>query len=213
MSIYELFNVEPTSHPYDIEKSIKSRLRAIKRADVMKQWSINGGNVEDIDKLIEYMKFYIIQSGMIILNPSSKNCYDAWLKSIDSTSSSLQTLTYHRIKWFNAHRTSECVSFDEILLKELTLAVPYKVKDESTPDTYKSAKGLKCRWCDDNMDLKMKTHLIYQCKCTARIGHENCARKFDKEYKGRCPVCRSTLLPRRDVSKYMFWSIDNKYKI
>ena len=48
-------------HPYDIEKSIKSRLRAIKRADVMKQWSSNGGNVEDIDKLIEYMKFYIIQ--------------------------------------------------------------------------------------------------------------------------------------------------------
>ena len=50
MSIYKLFNVNPDSHPYDIEKSIKSLLRAIKRADVMKQWSSNGGNVEDIDK-------------------------------------------------------------------------------------------------------------------------------------------------------------------
>ncbi len=212
MSIYELFNVEPTSHPYDIEKSIKSRLREIKRADVVKLWSVKGGNVGDIDKLMEYMKFYIIQSGMIILNPSSKNCYDAWLASMQSSSSSQQTLTYHRIKWFNAHGTKGHVLFDESLLKGLTLALPYE-KNVTRPSVYKSETILKCRWCEDSMALTEKNHIIYQCKCTARIGHDNCARNFDKEYKGRCPVCRSTLLPRRDVSKYMFWSIDNKYKI
>jgi len=210
MSIYELFNVQPNSHPYDIEHSIKSRLREIKRTDVLKKWSAMGGDSKDIDKLMEYMKFYTIQTGMIILDPTSKNCYDAWVQSISSPSTSVQTLTYQRIKWFNTH-CSDSVSFDESILNQLKLAKPIQKVNDTTPTQYTNDKNLKCRWCDNHMELK--NHLIYQCKCTARIGHDSCARKFDKEYKGRCPVCRSTLLPRSEVSKYMFWSVDNKYKI
>ena len=34
-----------------------------------------------------------------------------------------------------------------------------------------------------------------------------------KEYKKRCPVCRTNLLKRKEISKYMFWSIENKFKL
>ena len=55
--------------------------------------------------------------------------------------------------------------------------------------------------------------MIYQCKCSARIGHVGCADKFAKEYKNKCPVCRGMLLKRYTISKYMFWGIDKKFKI
>ena len=171
-----------------------------------------GGNTEDISILIEYMKKYTLQSGMIILNPSTRDCYDSWLEAMENPSVKSHSIAYQRMKWFNAHidRNSGTI-FDTSMLNKLMLAKQYYVRQK--PYTSSKTKPI-CRWCEKDMNIHEKENTkIYQCKCTARIGHKKCGESFYKEYKGRCPVCRTNLLYRDNLSKYMFWSIDNKYKI
>ena len=48
MSIYTFFNIEPDSHPFDIENALKSKLREINQRNVSKYWTKCGGNEKDI---------------------------------------------------------------------------------------------------------------------------------------------------------------------
>tara|TARA_B100001989_G_C24365455_1_gene376681 strand:+ start:91 stop:711 length:621 start_codon:yes stop_codon:yes gene_type:complete len=206
MSLYDLFNVKKSDSAYDIETAGKSALRQINPATV-KQF-INKHkldfNDDDIPVLIREMKKYIDSSASLLLSPETRECYDALQRA---NTPNLQTLTKARINYINANNSG--VLFDNSVFDMLPLAedsINLTREGEMLPK-----HDLKCRFCAE--DFTLDSFMIYQCKCTARIGHVKCANKFTIEYKNRCPVCRGKLLARREISKYMFWCIENKFKM
>ena len=206
MSLYELFNVQQSDSAYDIETAGKSALRQINPATV-KQFIHKHDldfNDEDIPILIQQMKKYIDSSASLLLNPPTRECYDALQRA---KTPNLQTIMKARINYINANNS--CVLFDESVLEKLPLAED-TIKLTREGEKMKS-HNLKCRFCEK--DFTLDSYMIYQCKCTARIGHLKCASNFSLEYKNRCPVCRGKLLARREISKYMFWCIENKFKM
>ena len=151
------------------------------------------------------MKKHIDSSASLLLDPSTKDCYDAVLAASNRPQ---QTLAKARVDYLNSQKGA--VVFDDSVYELLPLAckeakVVGGLKTESKP------KPLSCRWC--KKEFSLSNYKIYQCKCTARIGHKQCADDFEMEYTGRCPVCRSKLLARHEISKYMFWSVESKFKM
>jgi len=206
MSLYDLFNVSSSDSAYDIETAGKSALRQINTGTVKQfihKYNLDF-NDEDIPMLIQEMKKYIDSSASLLLNPPTRECYDALQNANTPT---LQTITKARINYINANNSD--VLFDNSVFDMLPLA------EDSIKITTEGEKlkphSLKCRFCAK--DFTLDSFMIYQCKCTARIGHIKCASDFSLEYKNRCPVCRGKLLARREISKYMFWCIENKFKM
>ena len=207
MSLYELFGLSSNANAFDIETAGKSALRTINPTTV-KQFIINHNlpyTDEEIFTLINNMKKHIDSSASLLLEPSTKDCYDAVLSASTPTQ---QTLAKARIDYLNSQKGA--VVFDDSVYQLLPLAckeakVVGGLKTESKP------KPLSCRWC--KKEFSLSNYKIYQCKCTARIGHKQCADDFEMEYAGRCPVCRSNLLARYEISKYMFWSVEDKFKM
>ncbi len=207
-TLYELFNVEDKSSPYDIETAGKSALRTINAATI-KQF-LNNNNVDfsddDIKKLILNMKKYIDSSASVLLEPSTRELYDSLIES-STMSVSHQSLVKARIEYMNANCTG--VKFDNSVFEYIPKAENLTVVPNNP--TLSKSPLLKCRWCVNS--FKLDDFSILQCKCTARIGHNECALKFENEYKFKCPVCRGKLLKRKEISKYMFWCIESKFKM
>ena len=207
MSLYELFGLSVNANAFDIETAGKSALRTINPTTV-KQFIINNNlpyTDEEISTLINNMKKHIDSSASLLLDPPTKDCYDAVLAA---STKPQQTLAKARIDYLNSQKGT--VVFDDSVYQLLPLAckeakVVGSLKTESKP------KPLSCRWC--KKEFSLSNYKIYQCKCTARIGHKQCADDFEMEYAGRCPVCRTNLLARYEISKYMFWSIESKFKM
>ena len=207
MSLYDLFGLDGNANAFDIETAGKSALRTINPTTV-KQFIINHNlpyTDEEIFTLINNMKKHIDSSASLLLDPSTKDCYDAVLAASNRPQ---QTLAKARVDYLNSQKGA--VVFDDSVYELLPLAckeakVVGGLKTESKP------KPLSCRWC--KKEFSLSNYKIYQCKCTARIGHKQCADDFEMEYTGRCPVCRSNLLARYEISKYMFWSVESKFKM
>lgn len=207
MSLYELFGLSTNANAFDIETAGKSALRTINPTTV-KQFIINNNlpyTDEEISTLINNMKKHIDSSASLLLDPPTKDCYDAVLAA---STRPQQTLAKARVDYLNSQKGA--VVFDDSVYQLLPLAckeakVVGSLKTESKP------KPLSCRWC--KKEFSLSNYKIYQCKCTARIGHKQCADDFEMEYAGRCPVCRTNLLARYEISKYMFWSIESKFKM
>ena len=207
MSLYDLFGLDGNANAFDIETAGKSALRTINPTTV-KQFIINHNlpyTDEEIFTLINNMKKHIDSSASLLLDPSTKDCYDAVLAASNRPQ---QTLAKARVDYLNSQKGA--VVFDDSVYELLPLAckeakVVGGLKTESKP------KPLSCRWC--KKEFSLSNYKIYQCKCTARIGHKKCADDFEMEYTGRCPVCRSNLLARYEISKYMFWSVEDKFKM
>ncbi len=207
MSLYELFGLNPNANAFDIETAGKSALRTINPTSV-KQFIIKYNlpyTDEEIFTLINNMKKHIDSSASLLLDPPTKDCYDAL---VTASTRPQQTLAKARVDYLNSQKGA--VVFDDSVYELLPLAckeakVVGSLKTESKP------KPLSCRWC--KKEFSLSNYKIYQCKCTARIGHTECADNFEMEYAGRCPVCRTNLLARYEISKYMFWSIEDKFKM
>ena len=207
MSLYELFGLSTNANAFDIETAGKSALRTINPTTV-KQFIIKNNlpyTDDEISTLINNMKKHIDSSASLLLDPPTKDCYDAVLAA---STKPQQTLAKARIDYLNSQKGA--VVFDDSVYQLLPLAckeakVVGGLKIESKP------KPLSCRWC--KKEFSISNYKIYQCKCTARIGHKQCADDFEMEYAGRCPVCRTNLLARYEISKYMFWSIEDKFKM
>ena len=199
MSLYDLFCVNNVTHPYDIETSGKSIMRNL-NVSSLKSW-LRENNIEytdeNIDTLLVNMKRYVSASASVLLDPGLKDCYDAWLNSLNNTSR--QSIAKARMVYMNAH---ECdVQFGEGCFNMLTNAKSDFIQHKYDNLDKKLQHNLTCRWC--KKIFNMDSFSILQCKCAARIGHSECANAFSKEYKNRCPVCRSNLLKRKEISKYM----------
>lgn len=206
MSLYELFNITSNCSAYDIETAGKSALSKINLTNLKNFLKVNNISYEDNDlpNLLKRMQQYVDCSASLLLEPATKDCYD---NIINANTAEIQTLAKARISYLNAQEGY--VKFDDSVYKSLPQANDFTVALKEYKDV--SKPNLSCRWC--RKAFKLDKYMIYQCKCSARIGHQECAMKFNKEYKGKCPVCRSKLLTRYQISKYMFWGIDKKFKL
>ena len=153
------------------------------------------------------MKKYIDSSASVLLDPATRELYDTLLQS-NTLPVPQQSLMKARIEYMNANCNS--IKFDNSVFEYLPKAENLTVSPNEPPKS-KLKPTLKCRWCIDA--FKLDDFSILQCKCTARCGHVKCSNKFDTEYKSKCPVCRGKLLKRREISKYMFWSVESKFKM
>lgn len=203
-SIYNLFSLHENSHPYDIETAGNRALLKVNASNI-KEWLMEHNiahNDSDINDLLKNMKQYISVSASILLDPGLKDCYDTWLHSLDGSN---QTVAKARLSYINSQNMD--VQFGKECFDRLTNAKTLNYEAETTYQKVEHAP--KCRWCKEPFEA----YSSLQCKCTARIGHKKCADEFCKEYKNKCPICRSNLLQRAEISKYMFWSVDEKFHI
>ena len=189
MSLYELFNIPPDCSAYDIETAGKSALSKINISNLKHFLSVNNivYDEKDLPNLIKNMQKYVDCSACLLLEPTTKDCYD---NIINANTAEIQTLAKARISYLNAQEGY--VKFDDSVYKSLPQANDFTVTLKSQHSAIKPT--LTCRWCLKPFELQK--YMIYQCKCSARIGHVTCANKFNTEYKGKCPVCRSKLLKR-----------------
>jgi len=150
---------------------------------------------------------YIRSMASVLLDPSARQCYDAWLDVQESSSPEKLALTKARMSWFN--QTQNKLMFGPDMMSLMSQSGPVKL---ASPKPKQQHCEPKCRECRKAFDLK-KSYLVLHCHCTTRVGHESCMRQFKiKCTNGKCPVCRQCLLERRQVSKYLFWNVKQKYK-
>ena len=157
MSLYELFGLSTNANAFDIETAGKSALRTINPTTV-KQFIINNNlpyTDEEISTLINNMKKHIDSSASLLLDPPTKDCYDAVLAA---STRPQQTLAKARVDYLNSQKGA--VVFDDSVYQLLPLAckeakVVGSLKTESKP------KPLSCRWC--KKEFSLSNYKIYQC--------------------------------------------------
>ena len=209
MSIYDLFSVNEFTHPYDVESAGKTALRNLNVGNLKRflQYKNLSFTDEEVKKLLQNMKLHVSASASILLDPGLKDCYDAWLQSLNS--SEKQNIVRARLTYMNAHKCQ--VMFGKGCFDSLSNNDSIYVPKLPLNNNGSKSQHLNCRWCKKNFSLT--DFVTLQCKCTARVGHTSCANAFSNEYSNRCPVCRGSLLKRTEISKYMFWGIENKFKL
>jgi len=208
MSIYDILHVTEETHPHDVEKAGKGALESITMASVRRWLAEQNKPCSDdvLVSLVNNMRRHVAVSTSVLLDPGLKDCYTA-MENCNATDVHQQTLCKARLVYINSldgpiKFGSGC--FDKFEHSTSPLCLLHHQEK-----TFK--KRPNCRWCAKPFHLK--NYIIYQCKCSARVGHLDCASKFKEEYGSKCPVCRSQLLERKEISKYMFWGIEHKYKI
>ena len=151
---------------------------------------------------------YLKSCAAILLDPSSRQCYDAWLDAIrPGEIPEKMTLTRSRLLWFN--QTTKSIKFSDEMIERLNVDVPTCKKRKRSLVSMTTAPT--CRSCHLPFNFE-DDYLVLHCHCTTRVGHVKCLNDFAKRMKDKCPVCRQTLLKRHQVSKYLFWNVKEKYK-
>ena len=207
MSIYDILNVTEETHPYDVEKAGKGALESITMSSVRRFLLDHDKTCDDelLNMLVENMRKHVAVSTSVLLDPGLKDCYTAMV-NCSANDVHQQTLCKARIVYINS--LNGPIKFGNGCFENFEQAKTPLCLIRHQDKTFK--KNPRCRWCLKPFHLK--NYIIYQCKCSARVGHLQCASNFKNEYGSKCPVCRSQLLERKQISKYMFWSIENKYK-
>lgn len=209
-SVYRLFNLSDSSAPHEILAKCKERCS---------QWTLQKVR----ERLLSEMPAaeatvnapIIYENGLqhlktaaaMLLNPSAKQCYDAWLDACRSPSPEKNTLTRSRLLWFN--QTNNNIHFSDNMIKAIGESLP--LEKPTRPNQNKVIADPKCRICRCNFDFS-EDYLVLHCHCTTRVGHVNCLSNFSERVSHKCPVCRQQLLKRHQVSKYLFWNVKEKYK-
>ena len=142
----------------------------------------------------------------MLLDPSARQCYDAWLDVQAVSTPEKVSLTRARLSWFNGQAST--FTFSESMIEQLEspeqVQIKRSVKRKFTTEPI-------CRGCDESFNFQ-DPYLVLHCHCTTRVGHVKCMQEFADEIKNKCPVCRQRLLHRHQVSKYLFWNVKKKFK-
>jgi len=149
---------------------------------------------------------YIKSIAAMLLDPSARQCYDAWLDVQVAPTSEKISLTRARLAWFNGQATG--FTFSDTMIADL--ASPEQVCIKRSTKRKFSTKPI-CRGCAEPFNFQ-DPYLVLHCHCTTRVGHVKCMQEFATEIKNKCPVCRQRLLHRHKVSKYLFWNVKKKFK-
>jgi hypothetical protein len=208
-SVYALFGLDSKSSPHDILKQCRDKCdqwtletvtHRLKETMAVEQAVVNAKSVYDAGDT------YLKSSASMLLDPSARQCYDAWLDVVDNPTPEKKALTKARFLWFN--QQDNIVKFSEAMLsclgdKVVSIKPQRKRKRMCTQPI--------CRECRCGFDFQEK-YLVLHCHCTTRVGHVECLTNFDTRNGHKCPVCRKQLLMRHQVSKYLFWNVKEKFK-
>ena len=156
--------------------------------------------------------YYLSMIASILLDPTSRECYDLWLEACVNPDK--QALSNAQIQWFNANARRTPLRFGSDTTFETTQSfqncnLQPLPSLPSLPSLPIVAPCLNCRFCS----LPFEQFKVLQCGCTSRIGHLQCVRTFSNKWSGKCPVCRTNLVTRSEISKYLFWNKKRKWKL
>mgnify|MGYP006076316079 CR=1 FL=1 len=217
-NIYELFNVHQSANSMEILESCKKQLSEWKFDTVFLELKRMVSHLQatlSIKRVFEEGEEYLKVSARILLNPETRQTYDAYLDALSNPTIEKIKLTQARIQWFNSNNNT--IHFSKNMLKRLTdtNADQKKETTENLPKRHKKSHGVVkpiCRQCRSQFDFN-DDYLVLHCDCTTRTGHPDCMNSFKERVKGKCPVCRKTLLVRYQISKYLFWQNKEKFKL
>lgn len=208
-SVYKLLSIDSKSSPLDILNQCKKYLSMWDLSAVEKKLRLSMPPEEATvcaQKVFEEGQKYIKSIGRMLLDPSARQCYDAWLDVQVAPTSEKVSLTRARLSWFNGQATG--FKFSNSMIAQL--ASPEQVHIKRSVKRKFTTKPI-CRGCGDSFNFQ-DPYLVLHCHCTTRVGHVKCMQKFAGEIKNKCTVCRQRLLHRHQVSKYLFWNVKKKFK-
>ena len=209
MSVYSLFGLSVDANPNEILEKCRSHcerwtLKSVTES-LQKKMSAAEASV-NAQKVYSEGEMYLKSAATVLLDPSARQCYDSWLSVMKHGSCAQKKLCRARLLWFND--TSKSVIFSKRMIDAI------QIEDNEPPKKKKKrmvcAKP-QCRECLAPFDFS-EQYLVLHCHCTTRVGHVECLEGFSTRVKHKCPVCRQKLLKRRQVSKYLFWNVKEKYK-
>lgn len=210
LSVYILFDIPSDASPHEILKKCKLYCSQWTMASVKKKLEHTMSEAEasvNAHDIFTEGEIYLKTSAAMLLDPSARQCYDAWLDAIKNPTPEKCKLTRSRLLWFND--TDSNVFFSDTMVKTLKsdVVAPPKKKRKRTCETNPVCRECRCSFAFD------KPYLVLHCHCTTRVGHTKCIEDFSEKVGHKCPVCRQTLLRRHQVSKYLFWNIKERYKL
>ena len=209
-SVYKLLSIDSKSSPMDILNQCKKYLSMWELSAVEKKLRRSMSREEATvcaQQVFGEGQQYIKSIAAMLLDPSARQCYDAWLDVQVAPTLEKISLTRARLSWFNGQATG--FKFSDSMIAQL--ASPGQVCIKRTTKRKFSTKPI-CRGCDDPFNFQ-DPYLVLHCHCTTRVGHVKCMQTFANEIKNKCPVCRQLLLHRHQVSKYLFWNVKKKFKL
>tara|TARA_E500000178_G_C16952079_1_gene721783 strand:+ start:61 stop:642 length:582 start_codon:yes stop_codon:yes gene_type:complete len=190
-SIFDTLGLVSSCDEIDILRAARDRVAAIEKSDHV---------------LKEEMKSYVLRACGLLISPAGRDLANMIHAANQSyVSSGKAQLIMQSIKSYHATLGRE------LLDASLFSAVATASKKRKLSFAKKLDSTFSCRWCSTPIHKKDTLHTLL-CKCSFRCGHEFCANEFTRVHK-RCPICRTTLLKRRGVSKYMIFNTDKSYDI
>lgn len=209
-SVYTLFGLTPVASPHQILEKCKSyceqwQLDAV--SELLKKSQSSAEAAVNAQKIHSEGEIYLKSAAAVLLDPSARQCYDAYLDAMgDCGTSSKKKLTRSRLLWFNNNTNN--IEFSQTMIDNMRVDVPEPPKKKQK----RSVKSKpQCRECLAAFDFS-EPYLVLHCHCTTRVGHTQCLEGFSSRVRHKCPVCRQTLLKRQQISKYLFWNVKEKYK-
>jgi len=220
-SVYDLLQIDGRSSPTDIMNKCQEYCVRWTLASV-RQHLCNTMTTEEASVCANAVwsdgHQYLISMATMLLDPSARQCYDAWLDACKRGTPEVVALTLARMQWFNG--TSELFKFSDTMLTCLKntqniKSIPLTSTRTSSKRTRTPSKRIQtkplCRLCQCQFKFDEK-YLVAHCDCTTRVGHVECVQSFSSRVGGKCPVCRQKLLERHQISKYLFWNVKEKFK-
>jgi hypothetical protein len=213
-SIYSLFGLLPGATAIEILEKCKQRCEEWTLAPIIETLIESKSTpmtraeaTVNAQKIYNEGDIYLKSSAAVLLDPSARQCYDAFLDAMGpSGTEPKKKLTRSRLLWFNNNSKDIQFSKNMIDMIQIGSTEPPKKKQKLT-----ITSKPQCRQCRGTFDFN-KPYLVLHCHCTTRVGHKECLETFSKRVKDKCPVCRQQLLKRQQVSKYLFWNVKEKYR-
>lgn len=208
-SVYRLLGLDCKASPNDILKECQKRLLEWDLRNVEQKLRTSLSPEEATvcaQKVFHDGEIYLKSIATMLLDPSARQCYDAWLDVQKSPTPEKISLTRARLSWFNGQ--SSTFNFADTMISQLESTEQVRLKRSNKRKFY--CKPL-CRECQEEFSFK-EPYLVLHCHCTTRVGHVKCMQTFANSINNKCPVCRQRLLHRHQVSKYLFWNVKKKFK-
>jgi len=210
-SAYTLFGLEHNSTPREVLNKCIAVIDKWKIEDItfqLLQAMPREQAMVNAKQLYDEGQYYLKTTASMLMDPSARQCYDAWLEVMGGVPSpEKRALTKARFIWFN--QQCNAVKFSKAMMK--CLGDQMSTVAKAPPPKKMKTKPI-CRQCRCAFDFN-EPYLVLHCHCTTRVGHNECLDQFHKQCNGKCPVCRQPLLMRYQISKYLFWNVKDKFKL
>ena len=211
-SAYVLLGLDPCASPKEIMNKCKEYISKWQQQNIeheMRKHMPPEQSAVCASQVFNHGVEYLRAIATMLLDPSARQCYDAWLDVNKNYTPEKAALTRARLTWFNSNSNEFNVRFSQNMIDGLQ-GVDI-MKPPLAPKRRRLTVKPVCRQCKNEFSFD-KDYLVLHCDCTTRVGHPECLNAFSKTVNHKCPVCRKRLLIRHKVSKYLFWNVKEKFK-